>query len=167
MKTMTAMKTMAVLTVLAMAYPVSGSAAEGAWSANHGCNVTSPERAGAPRMTLTASFKGEIGGTMSAATRLRLFDIPQLSEEENTAFADTVVEIPGFATWTGIQAEGRKEKAVYAVYIPLPDPSQVTGPVEGGRVLKVTVQTKDGPQTFEVDLTGSAKAIASFRACAS
>ena len=40
------------------------------------------------------------------------------------------------------------------------------GPLEGGRVLKITVQTKDGPQTFEVDLTGSAKAIASFRACA-
>lgn len=164
MKTMTAMKTMAVLTVLAMAFPVSGSAAEGAWSANHGCNVTSPERAGAPRMTLTASFRGDVGGPVITATRLRLFDIPQLSEEEKTAFADTVVEVPGFATWAGINAQGRQEKSVYSVYIPLPDLSQVMGPVEGGRMLKVTVQAKDGPQTFEVDLTGSAKAIASFRA---
>lgn len=39
------------------------------------------------------------------------------------------------------------------------------GPIEGERVLKFTVQAKDRPKTFEVDLTGSSKAIASFRVC--
>jgi len=167
MTTMTAMKTMAALTVLAMAFPASGSAAEGAWGASHACNVTSPEKAEAPRVTLTGTRKEEIGGEVSAAVRFRLFNIPQLSEEDRATFSDTVVEIPGFANWTGIKADGRKEKSGYALYIPLPGIAESLGPLEGGRVLKVTVQGKDGPQTFEVDLTGSFSAIASFRACAS
>ena len=166
MKTMTAMKTMAVLTVFMMAFPVPGSAAEGVWSANHACNITSAEKPDSPRVTLNFARRGEIGGKLSDLARVRLFNIPKLSDEEKAAFSDTVVEIPGFASWGGIKADGRQEKTDYALYIPLPDISQVMGPLEGGRVLKITVQTKDSPQTFEVDLTGSAKAIASFRACA-
>ncbi len=165
MTTMTTTKTLAVLTVLAVAFPVSGPAAEGAWSANYGCNVTSPEREGAPRVTLTLGRKGDVGGEFSDAVRLRLFNIPQLSVDEKAAFPDTVAEIPGFANWTGLKANGQQEKSGYALYIPLPDIAQVVGPIEGGRVLKVTVQAKDGPKTFEIDLTGSSKAIASFRVC--
>jgi hypothetical protein len=166
MKTITATKTMAALAVLAMAFPVSGSAAEGVWGASHACNVTSPEKGDAPRVTLTGTRKGDVGGKVADAARFRIFNIPKLSDKKNDAFAGTVAEIPGFATWDGIKAEGKQEKSGYALYIPLPGLAAVMGPLEGGRSLKVTVQAKDGPQTFEIDLTGSAKAVASFRACA-
>jgi len=156
---------MAAAAVLAMVAPIAGYTAEGSWEASYACQVTSPERGDAPRVTLASNLKGDVGGELSSAVRFRLFNIPQLSEEEKTAFADTVVEIRGFANWTGIKADGRQEKSGYALYIPLPEIAQVVGPMEGGRVLKITVQTKDGPQTFEVDLTGSSKAIASFRVC--
>ena len=52
------------------------------------------------------------------------------------------------------------------VMIPLPGIAESLGPLEGGRVIKITVQTNDGPQTFEVDLGGSFRAVASFRNCA-
>jgi hypothetical protein len=165
MKMVVATRMMAAVVALAAVSPVSGFAAEGAWDANYACQVTSPERGDAPRVTLSISRKGEVGGELRAAVRFRLFNIPQLSEGEKVAFADTVVEIPGFANWTGIKSDGRQEKSGYALYIPLPDIAQVVGPMEGGRVLKVTVKAKDGLQTFEVDLTGSSKAIASFRVC--
>lgn len=165
MKMVAVTRIMAAAAALATVSPVSGFAADGAWDANYGCQVTSPERGDAPRVTLSISRRGEVGGELSSAVRFRLFNIPQLSQEEKAAFTDTVVEIPGFANWTGIKSDGRQEKSGYALYIPLPDIAQVVGPVEGGRVLKVTVQGKDGPQTFEIDLTGSSKAIASFRVC--
>lgn len=165
MKMVAVTRTMAAVAMLAMVSSVSGFAAECAWDANYACQVTSPDRGDAPRVTLSISRKGAVGGELNSAVRFRLFNIPQLSEDEKTAFADTVVEIRGFANWTGIKADGRQEKSGYALYIPLPEIAQVVGPMEGGRVLKITVQTKDGPQTFEVDLTGSSKAIASFRVC--
>ncbi len=165
MKMVAVIRIMAAAIALAMVSPVSGFTAEGAWDANYACQVTSPGRGDTPRVTLAISRRGEVGGELSSAVRFRLFNIPQLSEEENAAFTDTVVEIPCFANWTGIKSDGRQVKSGYALCVPLPDIAQVVGPMEGGRVLKVTVQCKDGPQTFEIDLTGSSKAIASFRVC--
>ncbi|MFZ1814778.1 MAG: hypothetical protein WAU16_10145 [Rhizobiaceae bacterium] len=166
MKTITATKMMAALTILSMAFPVSGLAADGAWTANHACNIASPERGDAPRVTLSFADRGDIGGEMVNATRFRLFNIPKLSEGERTVFSDIVAEVPGFARWTDLKGEGKLEGTDYALYISLPNIAQVVAPLESGRVLKVTVQTKGGSQAFEIDLTGSAKAIASFRACA-
>lgn len=68
--------------------------------------------------------------------------------------------------WSDLEFAGRQEDTVFALYVPLPDIGKVVGPLEGGRVLKITVQAKDGPVTFEIDLTGSSRAIASFRVCA-
>jgi len=166
MDKMKSMTSIAALAVFSIAFPVCGTTAEGAWIANHACNVTSPDRGDAPRVTLNGSRKGEIGGKITDAARFRLYNIPRLSEEERTVFADTVVEIPGFATWTGIDASGRQEESAYALYLPLPSLAAAMGPIEAGRSLKITVQTKEGSRTFEIDLTGSAKAIASFRDCA-
>lgn len=165
MKMVAATRAMAAVAALAMVSSVSGFAAEGAWDANYVCQVTSPQRGDAPQITLSVTRKGDVGGELGSIVRFRLFNIPKLPEEEKGTFADPVVEIPGFANWTGIKTDGRQEKSGYALYIPLPDIAQVVGPMEGGRVLKITVQTKNGPQTFEVDLTGSSKAIASFRVC--
>ena len=163
---MTATRVMAAAAVLATMSPGLGSTAEGAWEANFACYITSPERGDAPRITLSVGRKGEAGGELNSAVRFRLFNIPALSDKESAYLPDTVAEIPGFANWTGLTASGIQENAGYSLYIPLPDIFQVVGPLEGGRVLKIIVRAKDGLQTFEIDLTGSAKAMASFRACA-
>lgn len=165
MKTMSVMRLMAATAVVAMAPSGAVWAAEGAWEASYTCQVTSAERGESPRVTLLAIRVLEMGGELRSVSRFRLFNIEELTAEERVIFPDTVVDIAGFAHWTGLKATGRQEKSGYALYIPLPDIAQVVGPLEGGRVLKITVQTKEGPRTFEVDLTGSAKAIASFRVC--
>ena len=162
---MAAVRLMAATAVVAMAPSGAVWAAEGAWEASYACQVTSAERGESPRVTLLATRRGNIGGELKSAARFRLFYIEKLSDEENAKFPDTVVEIAGFANWAGLKANGQQEKSGYALYIPLPDIAQVVGPIEGGRTLKITVQTKDGPKIFEIDLTGSSKAIASFRVC--
>lgn len=165
MKIMAATRLMAAVSVAAAGLSFPTLAADGAWEANYACQITSPERAGAPRVNLLATRKGDVGGDMSSAARFRLFNIDKLSDEDGASFPDTAVEIAGFAVWTGLKATGKQEKSGYALYIPLPDIEKVVGPMEGGRVLRITVQAKGGPVTFEVDLTGSARAVASFRVC--
>lgn len=168
MKVMAATRLIAAMSVaaVAVAWSVPASAQEGPWDANFSCAVSSPERGDAPRVTLSVASKGDTGARLASSVRFRLFNIARLSDAKSADFPDTVAEIPGFAAWTGLKANGRQEKSGYALYIPLPDLAKVTGPMEGGRVLKVTVQAKDGPATFEVDLRGSARAIASLRLCA-
>ena len=163
---MMTIRMMVTAAVLATASPIAGYAAEEAWNANYVCQITSPERGDAPRATLSINRKGDVGSELKSAVRFRLFNVPALSDGESASFPDTVAEVPGFVNWTGLKASGKREKSGYALYIPLPDIAQVVGPMEGGRVLKITVQAKDGPVTFEIDLTGSSKAIASFRVCA-
>lgn len=159
-------KKMVALVVLASVYPVLGFAANGTWDANHTCAVTSPARDSSARITLTGNRRGEIGGEVVDTARIRLFNIPNLTLQETAAFPNSVVEILGVVSWPGINASGRLEKSGYALYLPLPGLAQIMGPIERGRVLRITVQTKDGPQSFDIDLVGSAKAIGSFRACA-
>ncbi|CAG0989648.1 MAG: hypothetical protein F9K19_17870 [Rhizobiaceae bacterium] len=166
MKVMAATRLIAAVSALLVAHALPGSAAEQAWGANFACQVTSPERGDAPRITLQTGRRTDAEGKWTEYARLRLFNIPKLSEDASSVFAGGAVEIPGYVKWSNLEFAGRQEDTEFALYIPLPDIAQALGPLEGGHVLRITVQAKDGPVTFEVDLTGSSKAIATFRVCA-
>lgn len=134
MKVSAAKKFIAAMSVVAISYSVPGSAAEQPWSANFACHVTSPERGDAPRVSLQASRRTDAEGKLTETVRLRLFNIPKLSDDKTSVFPGGVVEIPGYVKWSDLDFAGRQED-VFVLYIPLPDIAQVVGPVEGGRVL--------------------------------
>jgi hypothetical protein len=142
MMTVSVMLRAAIAIAVMTLSPSFGLAADGAWEANYACYITSPERGDSPRVTLSTGRKGEVGGELTSAVRFRLFNIPALSDKETEHLPNAAVEIPGFADWTGLTASGVQEKSGYSLYIPLPDIAQVLGPLEGGRILRVTYRRK-------------------------
>lgn len=94
MKVMAATRLIAAVSALLVAHALPGSAAEQAWGANFVCQLTSPERADAPRITLQTGRRTDADGKWTEYARLRLFNIPKLSEDASSVFAGGAVEIP-------------------------------------------------------------------------
>lgn len=136
---------------------------------NPSCILRSPKKDGEPQLQLTNPLVLKDQETTSGNASVTIY-IPTRDTRERISLPDTVfaVEGRGGKTWT-VQANLIPITGGFAISAVIdPEVANLMKPVAQGDKFSVSYSNgTEGRQTFSVELSGSGKAIAAYKACLS